>query len=110
MESIREIESVAIKTGLDLPILQVPTWFGNRPVEISHLMSNFLKVLSRVPSKEPRETILQRPLRSLTRMFEEVLQSVAPNPEYGNITYLSLLSQPHIFGDHRYQPNKLLDN
>jgi hypothetical protein len=32
------------------------------------------------------------------------LQSVAPNPEYGNITYLSLLvNQPHIHGDHRFQ-------
>ncbi len=105
VEMIQKIEPAAIQTGLDLPILQVPTWFGNRPVEISHLVSRFLNVLSEIPSKQSRKTILQRPLRSLTRMFEEALESVSPNPEYGNITYLSLLNQPHIFGDCRYQPD-----
>jgi hypothetical protein len=42
-------------------------------------------------------------------MFEEALVSVSPNPEYGNITYLSLLNQPHVFGDHRYQPKNLIN-
>ncbi len=104
VQTIKRMEPAAMQAGLGLPILQVPTWFGNRPVEISHLVLKFLNVLSRVPSKQPRKSILQRPLRSLTRMLEEVLESISPNPEYGNITYLSLLNQPHIFGDYRYQP------
>jgi hypothetical protein len=37
-------------------------------------------------------------------MFDEVLQSVPLPSKYGNVTYLSLLNQPHIFGDHRPQP------
>lgn len=109
IETVKEIELTAIQTGPDLPILQVPTWFGNRPVKISHLLSKFLNALSRIPSKQSRKSILQRPLRSLTRMFEEALVSVSPNPEYGNITYLSLLNQPHVFGDHRYQPKNLIN-
>jgi hypothetical protein len=88
----------------DFSVLQVPTWFGEQPLKISNRIASFLKTASRIPSKQPRETILQRPKRSLTRMFDEVLQSVAPNSEYGNITYLSLLNQPHIFGNHRPQP------
>lgn len=104
LETVKEMGPASIQTGPDLPILQVPTWFGNRPIEISPLVSKFLNALSRVPSKTSRKTILQRPFRSLTRMLEETLVSISPNPEYGNITYLSLLSQPHIFGDHRYQP------
>lgn len=57
-----------------------------------------------MPAKNPRTTILQRPLGSLRRIFDKALQSIAPPSEYGNITYLSLLNQPHIFGDHRPQP------
>lgn len=107
VESIMAIQSEAIQIGIGhdfFPILQIPTWFGDRPVETSHLVSKFLRGLSLVPSTKPRRSIFQRPLRSLTRMLKEALQSVSPSPEYGNITYLSLLNRPHIFGDYRYQP------
>lgn len=104
LEVIQKIKPISIQSG---PILQVPTWFGDRPVKISHRIEKFLKTLANLPSKTPRETILQRPLRSLSRAFEHTLQTVPPNPNYGNITIASLLSQPHIFGDHRYQPNEL---
>ncbi len=104
VETIFSIKTSAVQKGERWPLLQVPTWFGDRPVHISHRWAAFLNALFRIPSKEPRETILQRPLRSLTRTFDVALQSVNPNPEYGNITYLSLLNQPHIFDDHRPQP------
>lgn len=104
LEVIQKIKPIALQSGLTL---QIPTWFGDRPVKISHRISKFLNALANLPSKTPRETILQRPLRSLSRAFEDTLQTVSPNPEYGNITIASLLSQPHIFGDHRYQPNDL---
>lgn len=92
----------------DFSVLQVPTWFGEQPLKISNRIAAFLRAVSHIPSKKPRVTILQRPLRTLTRVFDEVLQAVGPNPKYGNITYLSLLQQPHIFGDHRPQPNTLV--
>lgn len=104
LEVVQKIKPIALQSG---PILQVPTWFGDRPVKISHRIAKFLNALADLPSKTPRKTILQRPLRSLNRAFENILQTVSPNPEYGNITIASLLSQPHIFGDHRYQPNEL---
>ncbi len=107
LEVVMEIKPTAIQFGADFPILQVPTWFGNRPVNISSRLARFLSAIARIPSSKSRETILQRPPRSLTRVFETVLKSIAPNPEYGNITHASLLSQPHIFGDHRPQPKRL---
>ncbi len=88
----------------DFSVLQVPTWFGKQPLKISNRVAAFLKAVARIPSKKPRETILQRPMGSLRRTLDEVLQVVAPPAEYGNITYLSFLDQPHIFGDHRPQP------
>ncbi len=104
LETVKSIKSSAVQFGADFPALQVPTWFGEQPINISHRIATFLTALSHIPSKQHRDTILQRPMRSLTRMLNDALQSVDPNPEYGNITYLSLLNQPHIFGDYRYQP------
>lgn len=94
----------------DFSVLLVPTLFGEQPLKISNRLCSFLKAVSSLPSKQPRETILKKPRRSLTRMFDEVVKSVKPNPKYGNITYLSLLNQPHIFGDYRYQPKYLKTN
>lgn len=127
LEMVRSIQATAVLSGVefsiskvptfgsgcatyrpltddDFSVLQVPTWFGEQPLKISNRVAAFLKAVSRIPSKKPRETILQRPMGSLRRIFDEVLRSVAPPSEYGNITYLSLLIQPHIFGDHRPQP------
>ena len=39
-------------------------------------------------------------------MLESALESVHPNPEYGKISFVSFLKQPHIFGDHRPQPKR----
>lgn len=90
----------------DFSVLQVPTWFGAQPLKISNRIAAFLKIIARVPSKKPRTTILQRSRQKLDRIFHLALQSVSLNPEYGNITYSSLLiNQPHNHGDHRTQPN-----
>lgn len=93
-------------TDAAFSVLQVPTWFGNQPLKISNRIASFLNLVSQIPAKKARKTILQRPMGSLRRVFDEVLQSVAPPSEYGNITYQSLLNQPHVFGDHRPQPNQ----
>lgn len=127
LETIRDIKATAVLSGAefslsttptyggsklwrplvdsDFSVLLVPTWFGEQPLKISNRLAAFLKAVSGIPSKTPRETILQKPRRSLDRMFDKALKAVAPNPEYGNITYLSLLQQPHIFSNHRSQPN-----
>ncbi len=132
LEMIRGIKSTAVLSGAefsistmptfggdkfwrplvdgDFSVLLVPTLFGEQPLKISNRWCAFLKAVTRIKSQQPRETILHKPKRSLTRMFDEVLKSVKPNPKYGNITYLSLLNQPHIFGDHRYQPKHLKTN
>ncbi len=126
LEMVRDIKTTAVLSGTefslstkptyggdafwrplidsDFSVLLVPTWFGEQPLKISNRVAAFLKAVSRLPSKSPRETILQKPRRSLARTLDEALKTIAPNPEYGNITYLSLLQQPHIFGDHRPQP------
>jgi len=84
----------------DFSVMLISTLFGEQPLKISNRLCAFLQAVAFLPSKQPRETILQKPRRSLTRVLDEVIKSVKPNPEYGNITYLSFLSQPHIFGDH----------
>jgi len=91
-------------TDDDFSVLQVPTWFGGQPLKISNRIANLLKIVSRIPSKKARTTIFQKSRKSLDQMFDLALQAVAPPPEYGNITYLSLLTnQPHVHGDHRPQ-------
>jgi hypothetical protein len=87
----------------DFSVLQTPSWFGEQPLKISNRVAAFWKAVAEIPSPKPRNTILQRPMGSLRRAFDEVLQFVSPPSEYGNITYQSLLNQPHIFGDHRTQ-------
>lgn len=92
-------------TDDDFSVLQVPTWFGEQPLKISNLIGTFLKMVARIPSKKARTTIFQKSRKSLDQMFNLALQAVDPDPEYGNITYLSLLmNQPHIHGDRRPQP------
>ena len=103
LEAVTKVEPAAIQFNSEFPIIQIPTWFGARPVNISQRVARFFNALARNPSQNPRATIFQRPFRSLTRMLESALESVALNPEYGNITYASFLKQPHIFGDHRPQ-------
>ena len=104
LEMVRKIKAEEMQPDGGFFFLQLPTWFGKVPVRISKRAFAFLKAVSLIPSKNPRETILQRPARSLTRLFDDVVQSVNPPSKYGNITYLSLLSQPHPFENHRYQP------
>jgi hypothetical protein len=90
----------------DFSVLQVPTWFGSQPLKISNRLATIIKIVARIPSKKSRTTIFQKSRKSLDQMFNLALKEVAPDPKFGNITYLSLLiNQPHIHGDHRSQPN-----
>ena len=104
LETLRTIKPTAVQIEGEFPILLVPTFFGDRPIRISWRAAKFLHALSLIPSKKPRETILQSPFRSLTRTFEGALKTISLNPEFGSITYVSLLSPPHHFGTYRYQP------
>lgn len=102
--SVKDIKTTALQLDGEFPILLVPTFFGERPVRISCRIAKFLYRLSLIPSKKPRETILQSPSRGLTRTFDAVLNKISPNPEFGNITYVSFLKPPHI-NSYRFQPN-----
>jgi hypothetical protein len=107
LESIQAIESKAIQLDNDFPILKVPTFFGDRAVRISTRVAKYLDVLSSISSKKPRKTILQTPMRSLNRTLDRALASLELE-SLGNITYVTFLSYPHHFGNHRYQPKQLI--
>lgn len=101
LETLKVIKFAALQHEGEFPVLLIPTLFGDRRIRISQRLAKFLHALSRIPSRKPRQTVLQRPFRSLTRMFDTALKNVAPNPDFGNITYVTLLSHPHHFGNHR---------
>jgi hypothetical protein len=80
LEMIGNIEEMAVLSGMEFSIskhstfgsgcvtypfndasfsvLQVPTWFGNQPLKISNRVATFLKIVSQMPAKNPRKTIL----------------------------------------------------
>jgi len=102
---IYKTKASSINFDSDSPTILVPTLFGDQKIRISRRIAEFFHLLSKIPSEKPREMILQKPFRSLTRTFNRVLERVAPDPGFGNITFLTLISPPHIFGeDHRFLP------
>jgi hypothetical protein len=103
VESLADIKLTALRKGR-YPTIEIPTLFGNRKIRISKRMANFLDALSKIPPNQPRETILQKPFRSLRRAFDEALQKTSFNDQLGNITFVTLLSPPHPLGQRRYQP------
>ena len=93
----------AIDLEGDFPTLYLPTFFGDSKIRISHHVARFLQLLSSIQSKRPRDTILQRPLRTLAVTFDTALKGQSSEPEDGNITYVSLLTPPHHFGRCRFR-------
>jgi integrase len=90
-----------------IPFLHVPTFFGSRKLRLSQRVGIFLSLLSKIPSEKPRSTILQKPLRSLTKVFHSARKEAKVPGALGNITFLTLISSPHIFGEnYRYQPKQ----
>lgn len=105
LEAIYQTKSSAISFEDEFPTILIPTFFGNQKIRISWRIAKFLSHLSEISSNQPRDTILQKPLRSLTRAFDRVLEHVRPDSSFGNITFLTLISPPHVFGeDHRFIP------
>jgi len=104
LEMVEKTKPSAICISGEYPNMLVPTLFGERKVRISARVAKFLLALSKIPSKKPRETILQIPKRSLTRTLNRAVQNCGVTSELGNITYMTMLSSPHIFGkDHRFR-------
>ncbi len=81
----------------EFPQLLAPTFFSDRKIRISERVAKYLHALSLIPSKRPRETILQKPYDSLRRTFRRALKRISPPLELGQITFLTLLSPPHPF-------------
>lgn len=106
LELIEKTKISAISTAGAFPTIQIPTLFGPRQIRISCRTSQFLLALSKIPSKPNREVILQRNSRVLRNAFEQAVTSCNFTRIKGNITYLTLISPPHIFGKyHRYLPS-----
>lgn len=104
LEIVESIKPEAIFDG-ECPSLHAPTLFGARPIRISIRVAKYLSELSKIPSELPRETIIQSPRRSLARTLDRAIQNCKINPDLGNITFVTMLSTPHIFGRHyRYIP------
>ena len=104
LEMVEKIKVSAIKFDGEYPMILVPTLFGEKEIRISIRVAKFLIALSKIPSKNPRMTIIQLPRRSLSRTLERAVQNVV-NPNLGIITFVTMLSTPHIFGrNHRYKP------
>ena len=91
------ISSEAITFKENIPYLSVPTLFGDQKIRISHRLAEYLLEISMIPSENSRQTIFQKPYRSLTRTFERALKRVNANPDLRNITFLTFLSEPHPF-------------
>lgn len=105
VEMIYKTKASSINLKGDFPTILIPTIFGDQSIRISLRVAKFFLFLSKIPSEAPREAILQKPFRSLSRSFDRVLERVSPNPDFGNITFLTLISPPHIFGEnHRFIP------
>jgi hypothetical protein len=105
LEMIEQTKVSAISLDGENPTINIPTLFGDRKIRISKRVANFLIALFKIPSKSTREMILQSPRRSLTRTFDRAMQSCEVNSALGNITYVTLLSPPHIWDkDYRFVP------
>lgn len=85
------------------PTIALPNLFGPKEVPISKKIAQFLFSLASISTKTPTEIFFRRPRKTLTRSLEEVIESIAPNPKYGHITYVSFMTLPHHFDNHRYQ-------
>ncbi len=104
LETLFAIKKTALLMDGEFPVLLIPTFFGDRPIRISRRVAKFLWALSEIASKRPRETILQKSPRKLRTILQKALEKIAVDPKFGNVTYVTLLSPPHHFGNHRYQP------
>ncbi len=106
LELIEKTKISAISVTGTFPTIQIPTLFGPRQIRISCRTSQFLLALSKIASKYNRECILQRNSRVLRDTFEQAVTNCNFTQIKGNITYITLISPPHIFGKyHRYLPS-----
>lgn len=106
LEMIQKTKISAISLTGAYPIIHIPTLFGPREVRISYRLAQFFLALSKIPSDSVRETILQRDPRVLRNVFKRAVTNCHFTQIKGNITYLTLINPPHIFGKyHRYQSN-----
>ena len=80
--------------NVDLPAIMIPTMYGERPVSISRTVYNLLHALSNVPSSKPRNTILQRPMKSLYRGLYNILDILNIDTTFDKITFVTFLSLP----------------
>lgn len=103
LQMIYKIKTSALNLEGEFPTILIPTFFGPQKIQISRRIAKFLFLLSKIPSKKTRDTILQKPFRSLSRIFGRVLERLRPDATVGNITFMTLISPPHIFGEnHRF--------
>ncbi len=98
LESVHELSLDAIVYEKEYPELLAPSFFGPHPVRIGSRVARFLQTVANIPSKKPRKTILQTPLKDLRDRFRKTLKIIKLPQDLGEITFLTFLSYPHHFG------------
>lgn len=98
LEQVHAIRYDAILNDTGYPELLAPSFFGSHRVRMGERIARFLKAIAAIPSKEPRETILQTPLPDLRKPLNTALKKLNLSPSLGEITFLTFLSPPHHFG------------
>ena len=99
LESVHAINNNALLSKSGLPHLHVPSIFGPHSLRISSRVSEFLQAVSRIPSKNPRNTILQTPLPDLRQPLRRALAKIDLPPGVGEISFSTFLSHPHYYGE-----------
>lgn len=108
VEMLIKTKASAIDTSGEWPSILIPTFFGDQKISISRRLAEYLLALSRIESKNSRDTILQKPLRSLSRILEKTSELDDNLVNLGNVTFLTLISPPHIHGENfRHKPKRL---
>lgn len=99
VEMLIQTKASAINLSAALPTILIPTFFGEQKIIISRRIARFLLALSQIRSKKSRETILQKPLRSLNRVLKKVTTQNPGLVRLGHVTFRTLISPPHIHGE-----------
>lgn len=92
------MEGGAVVFDKGYPELLVPSFFGPYPVRVGERAAKFFQAIAKIPSKNPKKTILQTPLPDLRKSLNTAIQKINPAQEIGKITFLTFLSYPHHFG------------
>jgi hypothetical protein len=72
----------------------LPTLYGKANTFISNFLFEYLSALN-ISSEKPSQTILHKPLRSLIRSLDMIVEKIPEARNTGKISFLTFMSLPH---------------